>query len=189
MYKDIICFLFFLFYCPKCTYGLIKREREWQRWLSCTHRIRGMNLRWNLFCLFSKQSRFYNIPDDHANSCGHTSSLLSIRCTWTRFLLACHPRNSTENTCVLFTLGTRCISRYFCFQWSTSAAAKTDVKGTFKSISNTNCLILVYTSTNRLRLSRKYFFLLGLKGSCQLKKNPVKKKKLKSYQWAEQHKE
>ena len=37
---------------------------------------------------------------------------------WTYLFLACHPNNlssiSTKNTCVLFTLGTWCISCYFC---------------------------------------------------------------------------
>ena len=51
---------------------------------------------------------------------------------WSCFLLACHPCNlygiCTENTCVLFTLGTRQISCYFCSSCPTSRAALTDVK-------------------------------------------------------------
>ena len=38
-------------------------------------------------------------------------------CMWLCFLLACHPYNSCctsiKNTCILFTLGARCISCYF----------------------------------------------------------------------------
>ena len=64
--------------------------------------------------------------------CGCTSfSLPLTHCTSTCLLLACHPRNLrgifTDNTCVLFTLGTRHIC-YFCSQYPTSAAALADVK-------------------------------------------------------------
>ena len=44
--------------------------------------------------------------------------LRPVACTWTRPFLACHCNLrsvSAKNTCVLFTLGTRCISCYFFF--------------------------------------------------------------------------
>ena len=60
-----------------------------------------------------------------------------IQCTWSRFLLVMHPRNlrgiSTDNTCVLFTLGTRCIFWYFRSTWFRLPSK--DVKEVFKSIS------------------------------------------------------
>ena len=44
-------------------------------------------------------------------------SMTPTKCTWSRFLLACHPRNlwgiSTGDKCIVITLGTRCISFYF----------------------------------------------------------------------------
>ena len=49
-----------------------------------------------------------------SSSCDHSSTSSS---SWTCFLLACHPCSfcsiSAENTCILFTLGTRWISCYF----------------------------------------------------------------------------
>ena len=63
-------------------------------------------------------------------------------CTWSCFLLACHPRNfwgiSTENSCVLFTLGTAAFPVFSFNKNSTSAGALTDIKEVFKSISNKN---------------------------------------------------
>ena len=59
---------------------------------------------------------------------------------WIHLLLAYHPHKlcciSPKNTCLLFTLGTRYSSCYFCSQCQTSTAASTDIKGVFKSISN-----------------------------------------------------
>ena len=83
------------------------------------------------FFLFgSKSSWLYTIPDTDANSRGYTSCLPATHCMWTRLLLACYPRNLrgifTKNTSVPFTLGTR--------YTSCSAAASTNVKGLFKSI-------------------------------------------------------
>ena len=54
----------------------------------------------------------------HANSRGHIFNLPLTQCMWSRFYLASHPchlrGNSAENTWVLFTLGNRSISCYFC---------------------------------------------------------------------------
>ena len=98
-----------------------------------------------LFLLFGwNSSWFYNILDAHANFSGYISSslplrnctlthhlckfsLLPIQCMWSRFLLACQLCNlrclSAENTSVLFILGIKCLSSYFCSRYSTSAAA------------------------------------------------------------------
>ena len=79
----------------------------------------------------------YNIPDAHANSLGHISSnLLLICCMQTRLLPTCHSRNArgqapfqhvthaiNVDIRFQFTLGTRCISCYFCLQCPTFAAA------------------------------------------------------------------
>ena len=74
-----------------------------------------------------ESSWLYNVSDTYTNSRGCTSP------TWTCFL-ACHPCNlhdiSAKNTCIMFTLGARCISHD-----QTSAVASTDVKWV-KSISN-----------------------------------------------------
>ena len=140
MYKNIICFFSFPFITWNVRTG---RVRESRRRLSCIHWGQGVNLRWNLFCFRSKTSWLYNIPDTYANSRGHKSNLPLTRYTWICLLLACHPRNlrgiSAENTCVLLTLGTWCISCYFCSQGSTSAVTSTNVLGVFKSISNIEC--------------------------------------------------
>ena len=70
------------------------------------------------------------------------SSMLPSQFMWSCFLLACHSHNlrsiSVENTCVLFTLGTRCNFCYSCSQFSASLALSRDDKGIFKSISNNN---------------------------------------------------
>ena len=115
------------------------RVRSRQRLLNSTNRFWGKKLLWN-FCFKWKLSWLYAVPDAHVNSRGHTSSLPPTRCTphfyevtyencrshtcrllptqykWSCFFLACHPCNvcviSTENTCVLITLGTRCIHSY-----------------------------------------------------------------------------
>ena len=54
-----------------------------------------------------------------------SSSTPPTQRTWSYFLLAGHPRNlrsiSDGHTCVLFTFGSRCIFRYFCFNCLTSA--------------------------------------------------------------------
>ena len=63
-----------------------------------------------------KYSWLYNIPDAHANSRGRTfSSRPPTRCKWSRFLLACHPRNLLwiSNTNIPFTVVTSWIS---CFR-------------------------------------------------------------------------
>ena len=122
------------------------RVLEGRRRLSCAHRNRCKNLRWIPFSYFSDRylpgyitfqtttqilmvthpiSTHLNVACEHssiwhapcANSRGHTTNLPPTQCTWSDFLLACHPRNlrgiSVENNCILFTLGTGSISCYF----------------------------------------------------------------------------
>ena len=92
----------------------------------------GRNLFGNI--IFRTPTQILVVPSPSA--CHYTlhvdtppSSMPPSRCTWSRFLLACHSRNlrgiSAKNTCVLFTLWSRCISNYFCSQCPTSAAAST----------------------------------------------------------------
>ena len=78
-----------------------------------------------LLFFFQKPSWLHNIPDAHTNSPGHTSFILPpTHHIWSRFLLAYYPHNlrfiSTRNTFIPFTLGNRCISCYFHFQYLTS---------------------------------------------------------------------
>ena len=101
-----------------------------QRQLSCTNRSWSTNLWWNLSWFRWKPSGLYNNSDVHTNSHGHISfSLLSTQHIWSCFLLECHPHNlhsiSTRNTCILFTLGTGCLSSYFCSQCPISRATST----------------------------------------------------------------
>ena len=137
MHKNIISFFSFSFITQNVWVGRIWRvEDGWDaltwgpmaqifcEWLS------------SLFCFFrSKSSSLYNFLDAHANSCGHISNLLLIHCTWLCLLLACHQHNACS---ILFTLGNRCISCYFCSQCPTFTSALTLSKGVFKSVSN-NC--------------------------------------------------
>ena len=144
MYRNIINFFSFHFITQNVRTGKV---REGQRQLKCTHRGRGMNLWWNLFWCRSKSFWLYNIPNTNANSWGHTSSLRPTRCTWSQFLLACHPRNllgiSTENT-YMRPVYFRCQAHFLLF---------TDVKGDFKSISNTNASIQKRVKESRTRMS------------------------------------
>ena len=59
------------------------------------------------YCLHVSHGHAWFLHATYTNSCGYTSSLPPTQCTWSRFLLACHPRNlrsiSAENTSVLFT--------------------------------------------------------------------------------------
>ena len=120
-----------------------ERERESRRGLSCPHRDRGTNLRWNLFSLGRlKCFRLFNIPDARTNSRGHISfSLPPTHCAWTHLLLAWYSHNlrgiSDENICVLFTLGTWCISSYFIPSVQLLQLHRQMSKRIFKSISNT----------------------------------------------------
>ena len=75
---------------------------------------------WRLITAFSARlCRLYNILHAYVNYCGHTFSLLPTSCTWICHILARHSRDlrgtSTEETCVLFTLGNRSISCFFYF--------------------------------------------------------------------------
>ena len=118
MYRNIICFSSFLFITQN-----VRRVRigESWRWLSCTHSGWGTNLQWISYFFFSVRSKFfwlYIIPDAHANSRCHASSRVPpTYCPLTRFLQAAHSRSlrgiSTENNCIPFFVGTRCIFCYF----------------------------------------------------------------------------
>ena len=107
--------------------------------------VHSMNLLWNLSALGSKSLWLYNIADTYANSCGHISNQLNTHCMWTCLFLAFYPskflwshlqpaaytmhvimlsssmpptqftQHFCWNTCILFTLGTMCIS-CFCSQ-------------------------------------------------------------------------
>ena len=107
-------------------------EDSWAAHTGAKERIFSKNF--SSFQLFGSKSLWlYNIPDTHKNSHGHIFfSLPPTHCTWIRLLLTCHPHNLhgifAKNPCVLFTLGARCISCYFCSQCLTSAVALTDVK-------------------------------------------------------------
>ena len=70
------------------------RVREGPKWLSCTRRTRGTNLRGNLPCFRSKPSWLYNKPEAHACQLPNLRSI------------------SATNIYVMFNLGTRCISWY-----------------------------------------------------------------------------
>ena len=147
--RNIIYFFSFPFIIQNVWMGWV-----WEslRWLSCTHRGWDTNLQWTPFFLLFvlKSSRWNNIPDSHENSHGHISSILpSTWCTWSFFLLACHTCSVCFRYQVYFLL--------FLFNQSlTSAAASTDVKEVFKSISNTNIILIVITI---LKLHCRHRFL------------------------------
>ena len=80
----------------------------------------GRDFLWTAFILILvrlKRSRLYNIPDAHVNSPRHIFKLLFTWWVWTRFFLACYPRNlcgiSAWKTSTLFTFGIKCIFCYF----------------------------------------------------------------------------
>ena len=110
------------FWLPKM-YGRVESRRQ----VSCIHKgADGTDLHWTTFRFFffffwgvRVLLVIFNIPDTLANSRDHISSNhLVTRCTWSRFLLACHPEIcaifSPGNICALFTLGIKFISNYFC---------------------------------------------------------------------------
>ena len=116
---------------PKINEG-VERKRFEDIWAARTGSD-GYGSAVDLFTLGSKYFKLYNIPDTHEINVaiplsgksrtqilvGHAfSSLPPVQCRWTYILSVYHPRNlsnvSAENTCVLFTLGTRYISTYFC---------------------------------------------------------------------------
>ena len=108
-------FLFLLL--PKM-YGWLEYRRVEDGWAAHTGLRYDSSIDRFFSLLFGSRSlSLYNTPDTHTNSRGHNSSLPPTQCTWSCFLLTCHPRNLhgiyAENTCVLFTLSTRCISYYF----------------------------------------------------------------------------
>ena len=88
-----------------------------------THRSDSTVFLWNFSAFLlrssvSKSSLFYIIFQTPSQS--SWSDLLSLCCTWTHLVLACHPRNLREIsphlhwvTYVLFTLGNRCTSSFF----------------------------------------------------------------------------
>ena len=113
-------FLFFSFPLIPQDVRTVRVERVKDGWAS--HTVAGVRIiskpLFPFICVGSKSSWLFNISDAHGNSRGHTSSSWPPKqSTWTRFILTWYPRNlysiSTENTCVPFTLVTRCISSYF----------------------------------------------------------------------------
>ena len=145
MYKNIIslfCFSFIIQIVQKS-----KLERVEDGWAAYTQGPMVQFFCEPLFSLFSF-SRWnlpghiiFQIPTQPAAYTLHVdiplSSLPPILCTWSGFLLACHLCGiSTGDTCILFTLDTRCIFVIFVpsvllLQWHQH------VKRISKSISNT----------------------------------------------------
>ena len=128
IYKHIISFFSFSFITRN---GRTGKVRESKMAALHTYNGQGTNLQWTpiFFSLVrSKCSWLYNILDTLINSHGYIFfNLPPMQHTWSHFLLACHPHNlcsiPARNTCVKFTLGTRCISCYFLSQYLTYTVA------------------------------------------------------------------
>ena len=97
MYKNLIYFFSFPCITQNVRMGCVREIRRRLSWIHMHTGVNGRDLLWATFLFFvlplRSKSPWLYILDAHSNSRGYISKLLLTRCTWSHFLLACHPRN------------------------------------------------------------------------------------------------